>query len=195
MSTQKITDVISRLMRATGASTQAGLADWLGTRQPSVARAIAQREIPELWFYKVAEKTGRTVEWLKTGHGPELKDALVQELIARTESLKSYTDDPQRWGKARGNTARLISDLEMLVHLAERASIAAEPARPWPEPPRGHEAGLSEEDHETIARLVAALRSGDQQIRTHLIGQLRLIDELIQAKRAAPSIPTKKTAD
>lgn len=46
--------------------------------------------------------------------------------------------------------------------------------------------GLDTEDRCTVLRLLAALRSGDAEIRRHLIGQLKIIESAIEARRHQP---------
>lgn len=46
--------------------------------------------------------------------------------------------------------------------------------------------GLDVEDRHTVLRLLAALRSGDVEIRRHLIGQLKIIESAIEARRQQP---------
>jgi len=186
--------IFARLCEALGVDSQVALADALGIRQSNVSDAVRSGSIPELWLYKVAETTGRRVEWLRTGRGPALKDALLQELITRTESLKTYTDDPQRWATERGAISGMISDVEKVVRLAERATVMAESVAEYA-PPGVDDSGLDEDERETVRRLIAAFRSGNPQVRAHLIGQLRLIDELVQAQRDERTSRAKKTAD
>ena len=46
--------------------------------------------------------------------------------------------------------------------------------------------GLDLEDRRTVLRLLEALRSGDAEIRRHLIGQLKIIEQAMVARRRQP---------
>ncbi len=46
--------------------------------------------------------------------------------------------------------------------------------------------GLNAEERGTVLRLLDALRSGDQDIRRHLIGQLKIIESAMKARRQQP---------
>lgn len=46
--------------------------------------------------------------------------------------------------------------------------------------------GLDLEDRRTVLRLLDALRSGDAEIRRHLIGQLKIIEVAMKARRQQP---------
>lgn len=79
MSIEKITKVIERLMLASGVKTQTQLASILEISQAAVTQAVSKGKIPEVWFYKVAYHTGRRVEWLRTGDGPEFVSVEAEE--------------------------------------------------------------------------------------------------------------------
>lgn len=46
--------------------------------------------------------------------------------------------------------------------------------------------GLDAEDRRTVLRLLTALRSGDSEIRLLLIGQLKIIESAMEARRQQP---------
>lgn len=46
--------------------------------------------------------------------------------------------------------------------------------------------GLDADERNTVIRLLDALRSGDEEIRHHLIGQLKIIESAIKARRQQP---------
>lgn len=51
--------------------------------------------------------------------------------------------------------------------------------------------GLDLEDRRTVLRLLDALRSGDTEIRRHLIGQLKIIEQAMMARRQRPRAETE----
>lgn len=79
MSSEKITKIVERLMLVSGVNTQVQLAHVLDISQAAVTQAISKGKIPEAWLYKVAYRTGRRVEWLQSGQGPEFTDAAAEE--------------------------------------------------------------------------------------------------------------------
>lgn len=46
--------------------------------------------------------------------------------------------------------------------------------------------GLNVEERRTVLRMLEALRSGDDEIRRHLIGQLKIIETAVQSRRQQP---------
>lgn len=183
---------IDRLVLAIEGTTFADLARFLDVSPPAINAALRKKQIPELWLYKVAEKTGRRVEWLRTGHGPELESAVLQELLDRVKNLKVPPADIGKPNREMGELSAAVREMEGIVRIAEQ--VTAYPLTPAPALSPGLDAsGLDDEERATVQRLVDALKAGDPQIRSHLIGQLRLIDELVQAKRSARP-PRAKTA-
>lgn len=79
MSSIKTTKIVERLMLVSGVKTQAQLGDILNISQAAVTQAISKDKIPEAWIYKVAYRTGRRVEWLESGEGPELTEVAAEE--------------------------------------------------------------------------------------------------------------------
>ena len=70
---------INRLCVSVGVKTQSALAEFLGVRQGNISQAIKRSYIPDVWLYKVAYRTGRRVEWLQSGQGPEFADVEAEE--------------------------------------------------------------------------------------------------------------------
>ena len=73
--TDRSRQIINRLSRSVGAKTQSALAEFLRVRQGNISQAIKNNHVPDTWLYKVSYHTGRTVEWLRSGTGPEFADA------------------------------------------------------------------------------------------------------------------------
>ena len=118
MSSIKTTKVVERLMLVSGVKTQVHLADILGISQAAVKQALSKGKIPEAWLYKVAYRTGRRIEWLQTGKGPEY----LSESVAEAEARYGLTQSPALKGllerRAELNESqRLIVDraVEMML--------------------------------------------------------------------------------
>lgn len=62
--------IIGRLLVATGLSTQASLASYLGISPSKITDASRRGHVPALWLYKVAYETGCRLEWLQRGEEP-----------------------------------------------------------------------------------------------------------------------------
>lgn len=75
----KTVDIIERFKRSFGVNTQTALAKMLDLTPSSITDALRREEIPDVWLYKVAYRTGRRVEWLQSGQGPEFADAISKE--------------------------------------------------------------------------------------------------------------------
>lgn len=67
-------EITKRLCHALGVSSLAGLARFLDVSPQAINGAIQKRQIPDVWLYKVSYRTGRLVEWLRSGTGPEFAD-------------------------------------------------------------------------------------------------------------------------
>jgi hypothetical protein len=74
--------IIERLMTALGLQTQTQLASSLDIRPQSIVSAVKRGDIPEAWLYRVAYRTGRSFEWLRTGKGPIWRENVIAEAPA-----------------------------------------------------------------------------------------------------------------
>lgn len=75
----KTRDIIERLQHALGFSSLAALARELEINPSAINAAIRQKRLPDVWIYKVAYRTGRRVEWLRSGEGKEFTDVAAEE--------------------------------------------------------------------------------------------------------------------
>lgn len=75
----KTRDIIERLQCALGLTSLAALARELQIDPSAINAAIRQKRLPDVWLYKVAYRTGRRVEWLQSGEGPEFSDMEAEE--------------------------------------------------------------------------------------------------------------------
>jgi len=107
-------EIVERLIVALGLTTQAQLAAGLEIRPQSIVSAVNRGEIPEAWLYRVAYRTGRSIEWLRTGRGPVWHGAALAEAPA-----PAYGDD--RRGAAM--LQRMIEAWEELDGEAQAAAL------------------------------------------------------------------------
>ncbi len=89
-------DIVERLIAALGLTTQAQLAASLEIKPQSIVSALNREEIPEAWLYRVAYRTGRSVEWLRTGRGPAWQGTHVAEA-----SVPGYGGEKKRSAMAQ----------------------------------------------------------------------------------------------
>ncbi len=139
--------IVDRLVGALGLKTQAQLAASLEIRPQSIISAVNRGEIPEAWLYRVAYRTGRSVEWLRTGRGPAWQGQVTGEGTAPTYGTRG-------------------TQPAALRHLLEA----------WEE--------LDEEERAAVERCAAILRTGDRDVREHLIAQLKLVEETVRGRQA-----------
>jgi SOS-response transcriptional repressor LexA len=96
--------IIKRLMAAAGAKNLVALARWLDVTPSACTRALGRRKVPDAWLYKVAYRTGVTIEWLRTGKGERLDPRFSGELRSGivAESRADY-------GAARGRMVPVLT--------------------------------------------------------------------------------------
>ncbi len=80
-------DRFTRILEATGAKSDSGLARALFIRPPSVAAARKRRQIPSGWIEKIAQSYDVRTDWLFFGTGP------MRESPDRKETLEEYMDE------------------------------------------------------------------------------------------------------
>ncbi len=64
------TEILERFYKATQTQSHSGLADYLKINRQAVYSAIRNDKIPKEWFFKIAEKTDYSLDWLFDGRGP-----------------------------------------------------------------------------------------------------------------------------
>jgi|CXWL01.1.fsa_nt_gi hypothetical protein len=72
-------EIIDRMMSSIEVKSLAALARELEIAPSAINAAIRQKRLPDVWLYKVAYRTGRSVEWLQSGQGPEFTDVAAEE--------------------------------------------------------------------------------------------------------------------
>jgi|CXWL01.1.fsa_nt_gi SOS-response transcriptional repressor LexA len=80
-------EIIERLLLAGTYGSQVALAKDLDISPQRITEAVSRGQIPELWIYRTAYKTGYRAEWLRTGRGAKLNPAHVS---VAAESLADY---------------------------------------------------------------------------------------------------------
>lgn len=93
-------EVFDRITAATGAKTQAQLAEILGIRQPSISDAKRRNSIPAEWLLKLFKEFGLNPDWLEAGVGPwrlkdsfgkyETSDGPEPEMSMRAPEVRAY---------------------------------------------------------------------------------------------------------
>jgi hypothetical protein len=98
----QLSDILNRLMRSVLVETRGELADALEIKQQSINSALDRGDIPEAWLYKVAYRTRRNVEWLRTGLGPEFQDEAAAEgaEYGRSATVKFLTEAMEHMDEA-----------------------------------------------------------------------------------------------
>ena len=109
--------IIDRLLTACGSITQLTLARELGIAPQRIVEAITRGQIPDLWLYKVSYKTGRTVEWLRSGQRPEFSHVAAEEMERyRRELPPSLHDLTEQWTSlSEAERAILDNALKLLL--------------------------------------------------------------------------------
>lgn len=146
-------EIIDRMRYVLGAESLAALARELEIAPSAINAAIRQKRLPDVWLYKVAYWTGRRVEWLRSGKGPEFAHDAPQELAQYRRDVP-----PALQGR---NTA------------ADTMATGA----------GAKETRSEAEERRTILRLREALRSGHEDIRRHLIRQLELVENTVSLRQ------------
>lgn len=140
MKRSKDRETIDRLVKATGCQNKSDLARYLEITPQRITEAMGRGKISEAWFYKIAYRTGRRVEWLRTGQGPEFLDeaaaeevefgrsALVREL---TEAM-DHLDEEEQAAIRRAVEILKTGPLDVRQHLMGQLKLLARMA---PKPP------------------------------------------------------------
>lgn len=110
------------------------------------------------------EKLGINSEWLATGEGEMFKEA--SPLFRVAEQAIHYPSQIQHQNKVAAEHIELAELTRRIINYLESASV---------------------EERQTVRRLMEGLASGSEEIRHHLIGQLKLIEQLPNFKKKNPS--------
>jgi len=137
---------------------------------PTLANWKKRGRIPAGGVARIAVAIGRSVEWVRTG----LPSAL--EIATDTAKAVEAAGSPESSVGAAFRVTSFAGAMEDLLGDAKAVDLLIEVARYIKDAKR--------EDRDTIRRLLEGLQAGSD-VRTHLIGQLRLIDKLVQAEKGA----------
>lgn len=81
MTENKVDVLISRIMGATGISSQAELAKELGINRSGITHARNKNHIPDNWIVKLFRRFRVNPEWVETGKGPVFYDRKIGDDI------------------------------------------------------------------------------------------------------------------
>ncbi len=177
-------DIIGRIKQATGSQSLVAVAKFLDVTPPAINAAIRKQQVPDLWVYKTAVHTGHRVEWLRGGMEPRQYVEILKDAAAVTDHLRALQGEIERLATSPEQRLRLVHTVQDAASLI-RAVTVSEAASQY-QVREENQAALSALDAEgkaTVHRLIQALLHGDQQIKTHLIGQLKIIEDAVVARK------------
>lgn len=103
--------IIDRLLLATGVSTQASLASYLGISPSKITDASRRDHVPALWLYKVAYETGCRLEWLQNGEEPRTLDRGLTTISPKLVALDlTHPGLLQAWSNLGEEGRHVMSD-------------------------------------------------------------------------------------
>lgn len=163
-------EIIDRLKNTLRAGSDSELARRLGVPQTTVSAWRQRGRIPPGAIARIAVAIGRSVEWVKTGSLSQIEAATrVAEELDSTQGIPLELRQRISWLKPLAEAVESFQDadadaIELLVTLLPYIRMATHVER------------------ETIRRLLRGLRASPE-VRTHLVGQLKLIERLIEAEQ------------
>lgn len=166
----QVIEVIGRIKLCLAVETDQELAAALGFHQTAISKWKKQGEIPVRTFIKIAKKLGKTTRWLLTGE---------ESRGSQVTGLKEVLADLDQWLDTYTAGAPDAAWGTLLAHLFAQFPFSDRAARDLLMACLGYIKEASLEERETIRRLLAGLRSGGK-VRQHLIGQLELIERLVE---------------
>lgn len=178
---------------ATGSPTLADIARFLDISPPAINAAIRKHQVPDLWIYKVAVLTGFRVEWLRDGAEPRQYVELLKDAAAVTDHLWQLQAEIERLVTSPDQRLRLVHTVQDAASLIQAVTVSEAAAQYQIDvDQRAELSGLDEEGRATVHRLIQALLHGDTQIKTHLIGQLKIIEDAVVARTKKDRSTTKE---
>ncbi|HNP80173.1 MAG TPA: hypothetical protein PKN47_01820 [Nitrospira sp.] len=177
-------DIIKRLGLAIGAPALVDLARFLDISPPAINAAIRKRQVPDLWIYKTAVLTGHRVEWLRDGTEPRHYVEVLKDAAAVTDHLWTLQGEIERLATSPEQRLRLVHTVQDAASIIRAVSVSEAAAQYQVHGENQAElSALDSEGKATVHRLIQALLHGDQQIKTHLIGQLKIIEDAVVARK------------
>lgn len=181
---EQVRDIIERLRTATGSRSSLDLARALYIAPTIVSRAIREKRVPDLWIYKVAVLTGYRVEWLRDGAEPRQYVELLKDAAAVTDHLWTLQAEIERLATSPEQRLRLVHTVQDAASLIQAVTVSEAAAQyKLGGDQRADLSGLTDEGRATVHRLIDALLHADQQIKVHLIGQLKIIEDAAAARK------------
>lgn len=129
MTENKVDVLISRIMNATGISSQAELAKELGINRSGITHARNKNHIPDNWIIKLFRRFRVNPDWVETGKGPVFYDQkhtddqggfrrvpkVAARLSAGTGSfecdpdISQFLSFPSSWLARKGSAAAMVA--------------------------------------------------------------------------------------
>ena len=82
-------EIIGRLKEALSVKSDGELANNLGISRQNIGAARKRDDVPPGWIYKVAELSGRSMDWLRFGQGPKVRVEYKTEESRHKDQLAS----------------------------------------------------------------------------------------------------------
>lgn len=176
-------DILERLQRASHSPTKRALAKYLAISPSNLNQAIERNTVPDLWIYKIAVHTGCRVEWLRDGTEPQQYVELLKDAGAVTDHLWKLQAEIERIATNPEQRLRLVHTVQDAASLLQAVSVSEAASQYNVHAQDQVElSALDPDGKATVHRLIQALLHGDQQIKTHLIGQLKIIEDAVVAR-------------
>ncbi len=171
-----------RLASLVKGGTKGDFAAKIGVPPQQLSRYL-RGQLPDTPVLKrIAEVTGRSVDWLLTGR--EISE-IWRDLASALEQVRAFNPKAEGVSLAESTAEyrRLYGIIEQISEKIEQQEAARgvglDPAaRRLFE----HYEMLSVDERETLARCAEALRDGQADVRQHLIGQLKLIEDTVRLR-------------
>lgn len=131
MNVQQIV-IIRRFQAATGCATLVELAKYLEVHPSRINEVIRRGKIPDTWLYKIAYRTRRNEDWLKTGAGPEFIDGAAAEAAAefgRTAAAREVIEAMEHMDEEEQQATRQflnilkVGDMKVRRHIIGQVAL------------------------------------------------------------------------
>ncbi len=117
---------------ACGVKNPAQMCDFIGIDRSSVSKWKTRKNVPNGSILKVSEKTGASIEWIKTGQGKKISDTVRRGVEYIKLSPEEATEADKELLRLSGATAALDllkeSVIDVVTSLREKGQINDWPA-------------------------------------------------------------------
>jgi hypothetical protein len=109
--------------------------------------------------------------------------------LRQARELETLRGRPGDWAAQRGVLERLVSEIERSVQTLEAGDVAAESVPPYGPPPKFLSlltrcvTNFTGEELHAVLSFISALESGDDQVREHLINQMKVVERALTTRR------------